>query len=297
MSTQWMDDDERGSPVLIRLIAWITLHLGYPVGRLLLAPISFYFLLFNAKARSASRDFLNRALGRKAGLREIYRHIHHFANVILDRLYLLTGRHDYFDIEIEGMDILQAQLDKGGCILLGSHLGSFEVLRALAVRELDIPVKVMMYENNAGKINAVLDALNPEVADSVIPIGKTFSLLQVGETLEKGGMVGILGDRLSFDDKTVSVDFMGEPTRFPGGPLLLTSILHAPVVLFYGIYLGNRRYRICFELLSEEITVDRRNRLQSLQPWVQRYADSLEAMARRYPYNWFNFYDYWSNAE
>lgn len=297
MNPQWMHEDERGSPVLIRLIAWITLRLGYPFGRRLLAPISLYFLLFNAKARTASRDFLRRALGRPAGLRDIYRHIHCFASVILDRLYLLTERHDYFNIEIEGLDLLQAQLDKGGCILLGSHLGSFEVLRALAIHQLDVPVKVLMYEDNAGKINGVLDALNPKVAQCVIPIGKTFSLLQVSETLDNGGLVGILGDRLSFDDKVVRVDFMGEKTRFPGGPLLLTSILDAPVVLFFGIYLGERRYRICFELLSEKITVDRRRRMQTLQPWVQKYADSLEAMARRHPYNWFNFYDYWPPGE
>ena len=30
---------------------------------------------------------------------------------------------------------------------------------------------------------------------------------------------------------------------------------------------------------------------------MQRYVSTLEALCREAPYNWFNFYDFWADAE
>ncbi len=298
MSNNWQKQSERGSAWLIRLIIWITLHLGHRTGRLLLHPITFYFLLFSARARRASRHYLQRVLSHPVRLRDIYRHYHSFAVTILDRIFFLTGRHQHFDIRIHGEEILQHTLEKGGCLLLGSHLGSFEVLRTLAVTRTELPIKVLMYEDNAEKINAALGPLNPAVAQTVIPIGRPESLFQVQETITKGGLVGILGDRLSLEDKKVSCQFLGDEAIFPSGPLLLAGILHTPVILFFGLYRGGKRYDIHFELLADEITLGRgEERQQQIASWTQRYAERLEYYCRLAPDNWFNFYNFWKQRD
>ena len=298
MSPPWMRQAERGSPFLIQLIAHITLALGRPAGRLLLYPITLYFVLFSRQARRASRRFLGRALGRPAALPDVFRHYHTFAATILDRVYLLSGRQDYFDIGMHGEEALLDQLAAGrGCLLLGSHLGSFDVLRTLAEKRPEIRVRPLMYEGNAVKINTVLNALNPRLAEQVISIGEADGLLQVKEAIDRGEVVGMLGDRTVLDDKTVECRFFGQPCRLPAGPLLLAGLLGVPVVLFFGLYEGGRRYHVRFELLTPGIRLERDRRSQQAAEWTRQFARRLEHYCRQAPYNWFNFYDFWEEGD
>ena len=125
--------EERGSASMLRLMTWISLRLGRRAGRCVLPFIVAYFLLFAAPARRASRIYLRRALGREPGWRDLYRHVHSFASTIHDRIYLVNDRFDLFDIEVHGSELITGLVGDGrGAFLMGAHLGSFEVLRALA---------------------------------------------------------------------------------------------------------------------------------------------------------------------
>lgn len=294
MSQQWARLPERGNRLVLRLIVWITLHIGRPVARALLYPITLYFLMTAAAARRGSRRFLRRVLGREPGWWRVFRHIHCFAATILDRVYFLTGRLRPFQIEIFGDQWIVEQAASGqGCILLGSHLGSFEVLRAIGVNLRHFPIKILMNTNHNRGITGFLNALNPVLAQAIIPIGGPDTLLRVQESVAQGCMVGVLGDRVTAGEKTVRVRFFNRETAFPAGPLLLAALADCPVILFFGLYRGGHRYEIHFERLAERIALDRRYRQEQLAVWVQHYADRLEHYARIAPYNWFNFYDYW----
>lgn len=293
MSDQWLAQSERGSRWLMRVLAWLTLSLGRPAGRLLLYPICLYFVVFTGRARRASRGYLQRVLGRPAGWRDVFRHYHAFASTIHDRVYLVTGRHRYFEIHVEGGAAIEALLrDKRGCILLGSHLGSFEVLRVYGAAHRHLPINVLMVEGTTAKVDDVLHALNPGLKQRVIPLGTPGAMLQVKECLERGEIVGILGDRSLPTEKTVVCRFLGREAQFPEGPLRLAAMLRAPVVLFFGLYRGGRRYDIHFELLAEEIALEPSRRAEALQPWVERYASRIEHYCRLAPFNWFNFYEF-----
>ncbi len=294
MNRSWARLPERGNPLVLRLILWIALHIGRPVGRALLYPITLYFLATAMAARRGSRLFLRRALGREPGWREVFRHIHCFAATILDRVYFLTGRLKHFEIQLFGDQLILDQVASGqGCLLLGSHLGSFEALRATGVTLRRFPIKILMNTSHNRAITRFLNALNPALAQAIIPIGGPDTLLRVQESVEQGCMVGVLGDRVAAGEKTVRVRFFDQETAFPAGPLLLAALADCPVILFFGLYRGGRRYEIHFERLAERIALDRPRRQEQLAVWVQRYADRLEHYARLAPYNWFNFYDYW----
>src|SRR5947207_10868314 len=119
---------------MLRLMSWVALRIGRLAARLLLYPITFYFLIRAKAARRVSREYLTRVRGRPARWWHVFRHFHCFAATILDRVYLLTGKFQHFDIKFHHREILHQQVESGqGCILLGSHLGSFEVLRSLGV--------------------------------------------------------------------------------------------------------------------------------------------------------------------
>lgn len=293
-TVRWTGLPERGTPASLRLIAWIATRLGRWAARLLLYPITFYFVITAGAARRTSYEYLKRIRGYPAHWWHVFRHFHCFSATILDRLYLLRGEFQRFDVRLHGKEILHQRMENGkGCILLGSHLGSFEVLRALGVMQRNFPVKVLMDPTHNQNITRFLDALNPVIAGTVIAPDRAETLLTVKESLDAGFLIGTLGDRVSSGDKTIKCRFLGQPAAFPVGPIVLAAMTHCPVILFFGLHRGGNRYEIYFEHFADEITLDRDRRAEQIQLWMQRYAERLEHYARTAPYNWFNFYPFW----
>jgi predicted LPLAT superfamily acyltransferase len=293
---RWATLPERGTSASLQVIAWIAVRLGPSVARLLLYPITIYFLITADTARRASREFLKRARGRPVHLRHVFRHLHCFATTILDRLYLLRGEFKRFAVTIEGKDVLTRQMEPGkGAILLGSHLGSFEVLRSLGVIEQSFPLKVLMDTSHNRNISRFFDTLNPAIAETVIAPDRPDTLIRVRESLDAGYVVGMLGDRVFGAEKTTQCQFLGAPATFPAGPVMLAAMMHCPLILFFGLCRGRNRYEIYFEHFADEIILEREHRAREIQSWMQRYVARLEYYARCAPYNWFNFYPFWSH--
>ena len=291
---RWAQLPERGTPAMLRLINWIAVHIGRAAARLLLYPITLYFLIGAHAARRTSYDYLKRVRAGPARWWHVFDHFHCFGATILDRFYLLRGEFERFDVRLHHPEILHRQVETGkGCILLGSHLGSFEVLRALGVTQQDFPLRVIMDVIHNPNITRFLDALNPVIADTVIVSDSPDFLLRVKESLDAGFLIGMLGDRVSSDGKTTRCNFLGAPATFPAGPILLPAIMHCPVILFFGIYRGGNHYEIYFERLAEEVILNPDRRAEDIQHWMQRYVDRLEYYTRFAPYNWFNFYPFW----
>jgi len=293
-AARWTGLPERGSLTSLRSLAWIAMHIGRWAARLLLYPITFYFVVTAGAARRTSYEYLKQIRGCSAHWWHVFRHFHCFAATILDRVYLLRGEFQRFDVKLHGKEALHHRMESGkGCILLGSHLGSFEVLRALGVMQRNFPLKVLMDATHNQNITGFLDALNPVIAGTVIAPDRADTLLTVRESLDAGFFVGTLGDRVSSDVKTSRCQFLGRPAAFPVGPIVLAAMTRCPVILFFGLYRGKNRYEIYFEHFADEITLNRDRRAEEIQLWMQRYAERLEHYTRLAPYNWFNFYPFW----
>jgi predicted LPLAT superfamily acyltransferase len=294
MSGAWRQMPERGSTTALALIHWIGTRVGRGAGRLLLHPIALYFLLTATGPRRGSRLFLRRVLDREPGWFRVFRHIRWFAATILDRVFLLAGQADRFDLRVHGgATVLRQSASGRGCILLGSHLGSFEVLRAVGETGPRLRLNVLMNVDHNSAVTRFTNALNPDLAATIIPIAGPETLLRVQERLAEGYMVGMLGDRVVADDRSVTCRFFGAEARFPSGPFLLAAMMQCPVILAFALYRGGNRYDVHFEELAAAIPAEVRRRPEDLRAWVQRYVDRLEHHARRAPYNWFNFYDFW----
>ena len=153
-----------------------------------------------------------------------------------------------------------------------------------------------MHEANAEKLNGVLAALNLDMPPQIIPLGRPETMLKVAEALSRNEIVGLLADRVVAGDKMLRCDFLDGAASFPEGPFVLASVLNAPVVLFSAVYCGGRQYRVRFEHFADAANVPRVGRRDALQSQVQRYADWLAHSCRAAPYNWFNFYDFWTHA-
>jgi predicted LPLAT superfamily acyltransferase len=293
----WTAMRERGSVRLARFMVWLVTRIGWWPGQILLHPITAYFLLSSPRQRVASRRFLTRALGRQAGWRDLFRLYFAFASTILDRVFLLSGRTGRYRIEVHGLEAVRARIaEGGGCVLLGAHLGSFEALRAVADAGCPVELAVMMHEANAAQLNAVFGAIaGPGHRAAIIPLGTPDAMLQARECLERNGLVGLLADRAPGGDRFQGVPFLGRPAPLPVGPHLLAAVLGAPVMLAFGIWRGPRHYEVRFEPFADKLPLGQRGpaRQAAVAERIHGYAARLEAICRAYPYNWFNFHDFW----
>ncbi|MDP2029888.1 MAG: acyl-CoA synthetase [Thiobacillus sp.] len=291
---EWVQRPERSNRTMLQVISWISLRLGRAPARFVLAGISLYFLTFSPAAKAASRIYLRRVLGHEPRLADLFRHFHSFASTIHDRIFLLNGRFDLFEIEVHGKAVIDEVLAAGrGAFLMGAHMGSFEVVRAIGRNQPDLKVAMVMYEANARKLNAALAAINPAAVQEIIPLGQIDSMLRVQSSLDDGVALGILSDRTLSGDPTLRLPFLGADAEFPLGPMRLAAMLKRPVLFMSGLYLGGNRYAVHFERLADFSTLERAGRDVAIHAAVAAYAASLERHCRAAPYNWFNFFDFW----
>ena len=297
MTTAWLAQHKHGTFLIVRTCAWLGARIGWHLGRAAVFLICVYYFLRLRAQHAASRKYLTAALGRRAGLLDVFRRYHTFACTIHDRIFFLLGQYRNYSVTVHGEETFSDLRARGqGCILLGAHLGSFDVVRALGITEKSLPIRVLMYPDNSPRFSTVQNALNPALAKSIIPIGSPTAMLEVKEWIESGGMVGILGDRIVHGEKLLRIPFFGAEAAFPAGPFIIASILKVPIVLFFGLNRGRRRYDIHFEVLTHRIEAARADRDAAIEEHVRKFAGRLEHYCRQAPDNWFNFYDFWTKS-
>jgi predicted LPLAT superfamily acyltransferase len=295
----WADSRERSNRLALRVMAWIATRLGRSAARLVLVPVTLYFLLFAPEPRRHARRYLARALGRTPGWRDLWRHFHAFASVALDRIWFARGEMQHFELRLTGGPVVDAALADGrGALMLGAHLGSFEVLHTVGAERPGMHVAMVMYPDNARMVQSVLQALAPEASLDVIPLGQPGSALRIRDWLDGGGLVGLLGDRFRPGaglEGSVACPFLGAAARFGDGPMRLALTLRREVVFMVGLHHGGARYEVRFEPLADFRTPPEGAAARELavQQALAAYVQRLEQLCREAPYNWFNFYDFW----
>jgi predicted LPLAT superfamily acyltransferase len=290
----WIRHRERGSVALLRIMAFVSLRLGRTLSRIPLYGIAIYFFLFAPAARRHSRRYLRLALGRHPSARDRFRQILSFATTIHDRVYLINEQFEIFNITLEGEAPVRAQSDSGrGALLMGAHMGSFEVMHSLGRRQRGLQVAMAMYEENARKINATLAAINPRLVPDIISLGQIDAMLNIAERLDRGAFIGVLGDRTLAREPVQAVTLLGERAYLPTGPMRAAAILRCPVFFMAGLYRGKNNYHVIFEQIADFSATPAGARGLAVSSAIERYAAVLDQYCRSDPYNWFNFYDFW----
>jgi predicted LPLAT superfamily acyltransferase len=257
--------------------------------------VAAYFTFGSPRSYRASVNYLQRVLGPKPWWQRpllVYRHFFSFGVTLLDRLAVVMGRHQ-MNCAFEGEERFRKFLDQGkGIILLGAHVGGWEMGGHLLGR-FGIPVNLVVLEKEQENIRRLFDrALE----------GKQFRILTADENplrsvpimaaLRRGEMVGLHGDR-AFGGADLTVPFLGGRARFPIGAYHLAAVTGAPIFQVFAVRERIGQYRF-FTFPPQFVARDavRRNPA-ALRGCVEQYASRLESVLRQYPYQWYNIYDFW----
>jgi len=275
--------------------------------RLCLHPVILFYVLFNGKARKASKLYIemlnnfNKNGSRelvKPGWRSTYKHFFSFGEMMTNKFFAWQGKVRDGDIEIQTPDEfkkLMDSLDAGkGAILIGSHVGNLETMRAFATMKAGLKVSGLTYTEHSAKFNKVLGEINPSSGMNLIQIKDVdiSTSMRLKEKVDSGEIVVIVADRVMRKSKTLEADFLGGKARFPVGPFILALLLECPAYFVFCVR-GERKNNFYLQRISIPLDSPKSQRDAVLKAMVGEYASALEKICARYPLQWFNFFDFW----
>lgn len=288
---------------------WLLYQVHRCLGRwpflLCLYPVVLYYWATRKVARQASMEYLQRlqsvygSLGQQPGLRENVHHFMVFAQVILDKMLAMTGRYRTSRVRFEGRQPLIERIHSGqGAVVATAHMGCIELCQCIAQQRQGLKLNILVHTKHAARFNRLMARLAPDSGVQLLQVSEFDAgmALQLADKVARGEFIAIAGDRVPVhDSKTVSVDFLGQPAQFPCGPYVLAAVLKCPLY-FMGCVHEGQGYAVEFVPLAQQVTLPRAQRQQALQVYATAFAQQVELMLQRAPYDWFNFFPFWEQG-
>jgi predicted LPLAT superfamily acyltransferase len=271
-------------------------HVGLWPAYAWLVFVGAWFTVFARREAAASRQYLERILGRQAAWLWpvlVFRHFYSMGVTLLDRIAIINGTGKFqFDYAGE-QALLQVLAENRGAILLTAHAGSWEMGGHLLARH-GRPINIVVLEREEQRIREMFDAaLRARQFNILTASADPLRSVPIMAALRRGEMVAMHGDRTFGSDAVTRVPFFGAPASFPVGAYLLSAATGAPVLQVFAVRVKLRRYRfVSFPALR--VARERGPAQQAiLRQCAEQYVANLETVLREFPFQWYNFYPFW----
>jgi len=211
---------------------------------------------------------------------------------LIDKTAVSAGVDNKFKFEFdEPSNVSEILAGNSGAIIIGAHFGNWEV-GAPYFGKYGKKMRVVMMDAEYQSIKKVLQAQNRIDAFRPIPITKdSFShIFEIRDSLERGEYVAMQGDRLTPNGKSREVLFMGKPALFPLGPFVLAARFGYPVIFYFAVRTGLRKYRFHFSLYEPQKS---QSSVRAETDILNAYTEYLERVVVKSPEQWYNFYKFW----
>ena len=212
-----------------------------------------------------------------------------FAQAVIDKFAMYAGRK--FDIEIEGYEHFSRLATRPeGFVQLSSHVGNYEIAGYSLVAK-DKQFNALVYFGEKASVMQNRTKMFDQTNIRMIPIRQDMShLFELDSALTNGQIVSIPGDRIWGSSKMVSVTFLGQEARLPMGPFKVIATRGMEVLVVHVVKVASLKYKIFVTPLSYDKTAPRNQQVEQLS---KQYAEELERIVRRYPTQWYNYFDFW----
>jgi len=295
MARQW-DGKSRGNSLGYKIFIWILHHAGTGAAYGLLCFVVLYFIPFAPRQTHSAWVYARRILGygRIKSLCFLVRSYFAFGKSIIDKVAIGSGMEDRFSFEFENHRMMLDLMESGkGYIAIGAHVGSWQ-MGAPFFGKYGSRINVVMYDHERAAVKQALGGSTGEDRFKIIPVADDgFShVFAINGALQNGELVCFQGDRYMDGDRRLAAEFMGHEALFPRGPFLLASRLKVPVVFYFSMREKGRKYRFHF-FAPENSGTSAGDRAATEKELFGSYVKSLETIVRKYPEQWFNYYDFW----
>ena len=273
---------------------------GLPMAYFLLRFVAFYFFIASPSSFRIIYTFYHKRLG-WGSLRSVlavYRNYYAFGQIILDKTATMGGFNTRFTYNFDGEEYLRKMAaDKTGGLLISAHTGNFEMAGHMLER-INTQVNILMLDAEHQKIKRYLSSFTRK-SFRIIPIRDDNShIFEISLALERKEIICMHGDRYMPGSKVITRNFLGEKASFPTGPFYLAMKYGVPVSFVFAMKEGNRNYHFSAtppKLYRQQATSAKRDEM--LTTIVDDYISELEKNVNAYPYQWFNYYNFWHGTE
>ena len=284
----------RGGPRGIWFFITVLRVLGLRITYALLPPPAAYFS-FASPDVPATMDYHRRVFGNVPWWKRrwlVFRHFLSFGTAIIDRIAILAGQTQKFSFSFDGEHhVHDALADGHGVLLLTAHLGNWEAAGQLLTR-LDVPINVAGLDKESTEIRSLLTQAS-RAKFRLLPLtGSPTDAIPLVAALRRGEVVAMLGDR-AYGGPTAQVPFLGGTASFPVGPYVLAAIAGAPLVHVFSLREPGGHYRFFGSAPQHPEMPAHHLRDAYLKNFAARFAEELEAILKRDPLQWYNFYPFW----
>jgi len=284
----------RGGVLGYKIFVWTIRVLGLSFAYFLLCFVVLYFVFTSGKAFQSVYRFYNRILkfGKLRSLFCVYGNYYLFGQILLDKIAMLAGFRNRFTFDFEGEEYLR-QMEDGG-LLISGHVGNWEIAGQMLNR-LGKRVNIILFDAEHKQIKQYLSDVLSNRNVNFIVIRDDFShLLEIRQALENKEIVAMHGDRFIEGNKTAVLDFLGHPAPFPIGPVNMAAKFRVPVSFVFAVKETRKHYHFYATPLHRvTFTTNLQQRESNFREALCIYTAKFETIVRKYPLQWFNYYDFW----
>jgi predicted LPLAT superfamily acyltransferase len=286
----------RGGLAGYKIFIAVLKYPGLPFAYFLLYFVAFYFFVFSPGSfRNIFYFYRKRlAFGFVKSIFSVYRNYYNFGQVILDKTATLAGFNAQFSFDFDGEEYLRHMAVSGhGGLLISAHVGNFEMAGHMLER-LETRVNILMLDAEHEKIKQYLSTFTTK-SFNIIPIGADNThIFAVSEALRNHEIVCMHGDRFMPGSKTITSKFLDQEAHFPSGPFYLAMKFKVPVSFVFAMKDSRKHYHFYATppvTYNQPLTLAGRD--EKLQQIIKEYINSVEEKINKYPFQWFNYYDFW----
>ncbi len=260
----------------------------------LLSFVVIYYIPFAPGATASVWFYSRKILGKGvlSSLVFIYKSFFNLGVALIDKTAASAGLYEQFKFDFhepgEVKDVLNSST---GAVILGAHFGNWEI-GAPYFGKYGKKMRVVMVDSEYQKIKQILEAQKRVETFTVIPVKEDSlsHIFEIRDALEEGAYIAIQGDRINTGGRGAEMDFMGSKAMFPIGPFVIAARFDVPVVFYYAIRTGYKRYLFHFELCKKESAFASEKRENTI---LETYVKGLERVVKTAPEQWYNYYKFW----
>jgi predicted LPLAT superfamily acyltransferase len=252
-----------------------------------------YYVICRPKARRLTYSYLDHRFPAESKFLRFLRtfpHIFNYAQILIDQAALgVLGTEGIIDFP--KMQHLIDMSTKGrGLVLVTAHVGNF--LGAIATSKYLPAATCIILDTQRYRGNHFFDLSRNQNNFEIIEPSMT-GLVQATNALKSGKVVVMMGDR-AYNARRIRLPFLGDDADFPITPYHLAMTTGSDIAVLFTVRTGKLKYYLEHEMLAEDQDWGHISREEAVKQLAEKYVRALECYVRRFPYMWYNFYNFWS---
>ena len=287
----------RGTKLGYRIFVGVLERFGVLPAYVLLRFVTCYYFLFSWKSSGIIFDYFHRRIGfgKVKSFFKIYSNYYLLGQTVIDKIVIMSGTPNRFTFDFDGEEHLRemVSMQKGG-LLLGAHIGNWDIAGHLLER-LQTTINIVMFDGERQQIKEYLDRVTGKKNAKVIIIKNDLShIYEISEAFKNNELVCIHADRFLEGNKMLSTNFLGADAQFPAGPFILATTFDVPVSFVFAMKESNLHYHF---FASPAKVYDRAEKKINMQQILNDFSTEMEKKVRKYPEQWYNYYNFWQPSE